>query len=88
MIKKLSFIGILAFLGLFFYFYRNSGKFRKSIIAALVALFVFGSVIPPSRSIGGADGFTPLTPQEQSRPNKRPGFFSGRSNNNGPGKPI
>lgn len=87
MIKKLSVVAgvtfFLTFLGLFFYFYRNSGKFRKLIASALLAALVlfYWSLESQAKS---ADAFTL---QEQSRPYKHPVLFSGRSNNNNPEKP-
>jgi hypothetical protein len=81
-------LGTLTFLGLFVYFYKTSGKFRQSIIAAFAAAIFFFSGLTPARGAGEADAFTPQ-PQHQSRPSHRSGFFSGRSNNDGsgPGKP-
>ncbi len=55
---KLGLIGTLTFLGLFFYFYRNSGKFRKSITSALLAIFVLFSGSLESQA-KDADAFTP-----------------------------
>lgn len=81
-------LGTLTFLGLFIYFYKTSGKFRKSIIAAFAAATFFFSGLTIARAAGEADAFTPQ-PQHQSRPSHRSGFFSGRSSNDGsgPGKP-
>jgi hypothetical protein len=83
--KKLSAVAsitfFLSFLGLFFYFYKNSRKFRKSIASSLLAALVLFSWSLESQS-KSAD---PFTPQDQSRPYKRPGFFSGSSKNNDPG---
>lgn len=77
------------FVSLFFYFYKKSGRFRKSIASALFAALIFlggASKSPPPVSAKGADVFSP---QEQSRPYKRDEFFIGKSSNNGngPGKP-
>ena len=41
--RRFSFIGILTFLGLFVYFYKTSGKFRKSITTALFVAFMLSS---------------------------------------------
>ena len=81
-------LGTLTFLGLFIYFYKTSGKFRKSIIAAFASATFFFSGLTTARAAGEADAFTPQ-PQHQSRPSHRSGFFSGRSSNDGsgPGKP-
>ena len=81
-------LGILTFLGLFIYFYRNSGRFRQSIISAFVALTVFFSGLPTARAAGEADAFTTPNQQHHSRPQKQ-GFFGSKSNNDGsgPGKP-
>ena len=87
---KLGLVGTLIFLVFFVYFYKTSGKFRQSIIAAFVALTVFFSSQKAAHSIGQADGFTPQNPQHQSRPpNTNKGIFGRKSNNNspGPGKP-
>ena len=88
---RFGIVGSLAFLGLFFYFYKTSGKFRQSIISAFVAMSFYFSVLSPVHSAGPgqAEGFTPQNQQHQSRPSHRSGFFSGRSSNDGsgPGKP-
>ena len=85
---RFGLLGTLTFLGLFIYFYKTSGKFRKSIIAAFAAATFFFSGLTTARAAGEADAFTPQ-PQHQSRPSHRSGFFSGRSSNDGsgPGKP-
>jgi hypothetical protein len=85
LIKKLYVVAsvtfFLSFLGLFFCFYKDSKKFRKSITSALLAAFVL-----PSWSLESqAKDANAFTPQDQSRPYKRSGFFSGRSKNNDPG---
>lgn len=79
-------LGTLTFLSLFIYFYKTSGKFRKSIIAAFASATFFLSSLTIARAAGEADAFTP---QHQNRPSHRSGFFSGRSSNDGsgPGKP-
>ena len=84
----LGLLGSLTFLGLFFYFYKTSGKCRESITSALLAALVFFSW-PSEAQSKGVDGFAS---QKQSRFSKRSGFFSNsssRSNNNrsGSGKP-
>jgi mRNA-degrading endonuclease RelE of RelBE toxin-antitoxin system len=87
MMKKLPVIAsltfFLTFLGLFIYSYKSFGKFRKSIASALLAAFVLLSWSEESTA-KGVNGFSTL---EFSRPAKRPGLFSGKSKNNGPGKP-
>jgi hypothetical protein len=82
-------IGILTFLSLFVYFYKTSGKFRKSICAALVAAFVLASG-PLESEAKGADAFTPQ--QQNTHSQRHKSFSSGAAkkpsnNNNGPGKP-
>ena len=75
-------LGTLIFLGLFIYFYKTSGKFRKSIIAVFMAATVYSSGLTPAHSAGEADAaFTRQNQQHQSRPSHRSGFFSGRSSN-------
>jgi len=85
---RFGLFGTLTFLGLFIYFYKTSGNFRKSIIAAFAAATFFFSGLTTARAAGETDAFTPQ-PQYQSRPSHRSGFFSGRSSNDGsgPGKP-
>lgn len=85
--RRFSLIGILTFLGLFVYFYKTSGKFRKSIIAALLATLVFSSV-PLESEAKGTDAFT--TQQQTTRIERNRGLFSRgarKPNNNGQGKP-
>ena len=82
--KKLPVIAGITFLGLFIYFYKSSGKFRKSIIAAFVAVSFYFSGLKPAHSANQADAFTPQNLQHQSRAQKE-GFFSRKSNNDGPG---
>ena len=90
---KLGLLGTLAFLGLSIYFYKTSGNFRKSIIAAFAAATFSFSSVKPAHAAGQADAFT-TQQQYQSRLQQRgsrlrPDFFSGRSSNNGsePEKP-
>ena len=80
-LRTLTFL--LTFLGLFIYSYKRSRKFRKSIASALFAALVIVSW-PAQSTAKGVHGFS--TP-ESSRPAKRSGFFSGKSDTNGPGKP-
>lgn len=88
--KKLSVVVsitfLLTFLGLFIYSYKSSGKFRKSIASALFAALVIVSIVswPAQSAAKDVHGFS--TP-ESSRPARRPGFFSGKSDTNDPGKP-
>lgn len=84
---RFGLLGTLTFLSLFLYFYKTSGKFRKSIIAAIAALGIFFSGVTMADAAGEADGFT--TKPQQSRPSHRSGFLSGSSSNSGsrPGKP-
>lgn len=71
---KLGLLGTLIFLSLFFYFYRTTGKFRQSIIAAFVAINFYFSGLTPAHSAGEADAFTPQNQQHHSRPQKREGL--------------
>ena len=87
--KKLGLVGILTFLVLFVYFYKTSGKFRQSVLAAFVAVtVVFGLLSSQPAQAGEADAFTTPNQQHHSRPQKQ-GFFGSKSNNDGsgPGKP-
>lgn len=59
---RLGLVGTLIFLVFFVYFYKTSGKFRQSIIAAFVTLTVFFSSQKAAHSIGQADGFTLQNP--------------------------
>jgi hypothetical protein len=86
-----SFTVFLAFVALFFYFYKKSGRFRKSIASAYFASIIFVSAFTGLTSPSGAkdvEGFTPKLPQ-QSQPNKNSGFFGSESGSSsqGPGKP-
>jgi|SRR5687768_10750221 len=81
---KLGLVGTLTFLVFFVYFYKTSGKFRQSIISAVVALTVLFSNQQAAHSIREAESFTQPHPQHQSRP-RDDGFFSRKSNNDGPG---
>ena len=81
--KKLPIVTGITFIGLFIYFYRSSGKFRNSIMAAFVAASFYFSSLKPAHSVSQADAFTPQNPQHRSRPQKE-GIFSGKSNNGGP----
>lgn len=86
---RFGIVGSLAFLGLFFYFYKTSGKFRKSVTSALLATFVFFGWSFESQA-KDVNAFSTQQQQiHQSRPSHRSGFFSGRSSNDGsgPGKP-
>ena len=82
---RFGLLGTLTFLGSFIYFYKTSGKFRKSIIAAFASATFFLSGLTTARAAGEADAFTP----QPQCPSHRSGFFSGRSSNDGsgPGKP-
>ena len=87
--RRLSVIGILTFLSFFVYFYKTSGKFRKSIVAALIAAGLLFS--EPLKS--EAKDVNAFTPQQQTTHIVRNMDFSSRAvkkpskNNNGPGKP-
>ena len=85
--KKLGLVGILTFLVLFVYFYKTSGKFRQSVLAAFVAVSV-GLLSPQPVQAGEADAYTISTQQHRSRPQST-GIFSAESSNDGsgPGKP-
>ena len=55
---RFGLLGTLTFLGLFIYFYKTSGKFRKSIIAAFAAATFFFLGLTTARAAGEADAFT------------------------------
>ena len=80
-------LGTLTFLGSFIYFYKISGKFRKSMIAAFATATFFFSGLTPVCAAGEVDAFT-LQPQHQSRPQSTR-ISSVKSSNDGsrPGKP-
>lgn len=86
---KFGLLGSLTFLALFVYFYKTSGKFRKSIVAALIAAGLLFSE-PLKSEAKDVDAFTP---QQQNTHIFRNRDFSSRAvkkpskNNNGPGKP-
>ena len=85
--RRFSLIGILTFLGLFVYFYKTSGNFRKSIMSALVAAFILASG-PLESEAKGTDAFT--TQQQTTRIERNRSLFSRgarKPNNNGQGKP-
>ena len=81
---RFGLIGTLTFLVFFVYFYKTSGKFRQSIISAFVALTVLFSSQQAAHSAGQADAFSQQNQEHQSRPHNK-GFFSRKSNNDGPG---
>ena len=86
---RFGLLGTLTFLVLFIYFYKTSGKFRQSVVAAFVAGTVgFGLLSSQAAQAGEADAFTTPNQQHHSRP-QRTGIFSGKSSNDGsgPGKP-
>lgn len=83
LIRKLSFLGFLMFLVLFVHFYKTSGKFRQLIIATFAAVIFYFSALSPAHFAGEADAFTQKNQQHQSRPQKRDGIFSRKSNNDG-----
>jgi hypothetical protein len=82
--RKFSLIGILTFLGLFVYFYKTSGKFRKSITTAFLVVFILFSG-PVESEAKEAYAFTPQ--QHTTQRNRNRDFFRGASKNNDPGKP-
>ena len=84
---RFGLVGTLTFLVLFVYYYKTSGKFRQSVLAACVAVTV-GLLSSQAAQAGEADAFTPQ-PQHQSRPQKGQGIFGRNPNNDGsgPGKP-
>lgn len=91
LLKNLS--AFFAFVSLFFYFYKKSGRFRKSLASASLASIIFVSGfagLPRNSRATNAEGFTPKLP-EQSRPHKNSGAFGSRSGDagggQGPGKP-
>ncbi len=72
---------------MFFYFYRKSGRFRKSIISALLAVRVF-SFWPLESEAKDTYAFTPKP--EISRASRNRNLFSSgarKPSNGGPGKP-
>ena len=73
---KFGVIAIITFFVFFAYFYKNSGKFRKSSISAFMAITVILSIPRPVRS-GQAevDAFTQQSQQHRNRPQKQ-GIFS------------
>lgn len=87
---RFGLLGSLTFLSFFIYFYKSSGKFRNSIIAAFAAVSVFLAGLTPAHGAGEVDAFMPK-PNPQRGLNPRPGLFSGRSTTNnhgsGPEKP-
>ena len=74
---------VLTFLILFFYFYKTSKKFRRSISNALIVTFVVLSSAFES-SASESDAFSPPT---TSRPVKSRGYFSTPSGSDEPDKP-
>lgn len=84
--RRFSLIRILTFLGLFVYFQKTLGKFRKSIISALVAVFILASG-PLESEAKGVDAFTPQHQTPHSQRN-RDSFSQAAKNpsSNGPGK--
>lgn len=56
---RFGLVGSLIFLGLLIYFYKTSGKFRQSIVAAFAAATFFFSGLPTACAAGEADAFTP-----------------------------
>ena len=74
---------------MFFYFYRKSGNFRKSIIAAFLVAFVLSSG-PLDSSAKDADGFTASSQPQTTRSARNRNLFSSgarKPSNGGPGKP-
>ena len=82
-LRNSGLVGTLTFLVLFVYFYKTSGKFRQSVLAAFVAVTV-GLLSSQPAQVGEADAFTPQL-QYQSRSSYCSGFFSSRLNNHGSG---
>lgn len=78
-----SFFALLGFVRLFFYFYKRSRKFKKSISYAVIAVIVFfsGWGLPGESWAKEIDGFSPKFP-ERNRPTGNSGFFK-----SGSGKP-
>jgi len=72
---------------MFFYFYRKSGKFRKSIIAALLAVLVLSSG-PLESEAKDANAFT--SQPEMTRASRNRNLVNSgarKPSNGGPGKP-
>ena len=85
---KFGVLGILIFLGFFVYYYKTSGKFRQSVLAAFVAVTVSLSSLQPAQA-GEADAFTPQQ-QHLSRSQNPQGIFGRKSSSysgSEPGKP-
>ena len=68
-----NFVRIIIFIGLFFYFYKKSRRFKQSSIGAFAATTIFFSALPKASATGQADAFTP-SPPYYSRPNHRSGL--------------
>ena len=75
---------------MFFYFYKTSGKFRQSIIAAFVTIIFFYSSQQPAHSVGEADAFNFQQQQQHTVSSRDSGIFGHKSRSNsspGPEKP-
>ena len=77
----------LIFIGSFFYYYRKSGKFRKSVKSASLAALIFLSFSPESQA-KSADAFNNQQ-QQRTRSSRDSGIFNRKSSSDsgsGPGK--
>ena len=73
--KKLPWICIWLFCTLFFIFYKKSGKFKSSVIAAITAIYYF--LAPYQAKASEVDAFTSPHPQHRigDRDTKNSGIF-------------
>lgn len=86
---KFGLIGSLAVLGLFIYFYKTSGKFRQSIIAAFAAITFYFSGPKPAKAKEADAAFIQQTQQQNTRVQKNQELFNkavaepGKTDNSG-----
>lgn len=81
--RRFSLLGIITFFCLFFYFYRNSGKFRLALVSAWAAFAIANPFANPPPA--NAKGFVPNLPESQrARTNRNlPIQGAKKPNNNG-----
>ena len=75
---------------MFVQFFRISGRFRQSVIAAFAAVYVYSSSLPSAHARGQAHGALTQQNQQHRNPSKdsqNKGFFSTATNNGNPDKP-